>query len=201
MRVAKLFPAALVMAAVTLFLPGSADAQVRRAGPAVGRAVPRAAAPVRPIRPRVIAPYRSFGFYGYPYYRFGYPYYGYGGFSFGFYSGYPYGALGLGYGYPYGYAYPYLGGYYGYPYGAVGGAYAPSYGGVRIVGAPREAPVYVDGYYVGVVNDFDGTYQHINLTPGVHKIEIRPNGAPPISFDVQIQPGQTITYRADLLRN
>jgi hypothetical protein len=125
-------------------------------------------------RPYYYGPRFSFGFYaGYPYY---YPYY------------YPYSYYGYGYGYPYPYPYG------GYAVGA-GGAYG-AYGGVRIKDAPEKAQVYADGYYVGVVDDFDGTFQHLNLEPGSHHIEIRPEGAPVIAFDVNITPGETITYHA-----
>ena len=99
-----------------------------------------------------------------------------------------------------------IGVYYGaggvYDYG-----YTPSYyydpipgriyGGVRITEAPRDAQVFADGYYVGIVDDFDGAFQHVNLEAGQHRIEVRAAGIPPISFDVYIQPGRTITLRAD----
>jgi hypothetical protein len=174
---------------------------VRSGAPAAtARAVPRPPYGVAPRAPGYRPYYRGYGYYPYyPYYRsgfglgiglgFGYPYYGYG---------YPY--YGYGYGYPYAYGYP-----YGYPYGGYGdGGYAydggsvraGAYGGVRIQGAPRDAQVYADGYYVGIVDDFNGVTQHLNLEAGVHKIEIRPAGQPPIEFDINIQPGQTITYHA-----
>ena len=91
----------------------------------------------------------------------------------------------------------------GYPYGYTPrGYYDPqpgySYGGLRITGAPQIAQVFADGYYVGIVNDFDGIFQHLNLEAGPHQIEIRDPNLPPIAFDVVIQPGQTITYRADV---
>jgi hypothetical protein len=73
-----------------------------------------------------------------------------------------------------------------------------SYGGVRLDLPQRDAEVYVDGYYTGVVDDFDGTFQQINLEPGPHKIEVRAEGFEPVSFDVNVQPGRTITYRAAL---
>ena len=50
------------------------------------------------------------------------------------------------------------------------------YGGVRIQGAPRNAEVYVDGSYVGIVDDFDGAFQRLELEPGAHSIEIRAPG-------------------------
>ena len=120
------------------------------------------------------------------------------GISLGFYAGYP-GFYGYPYAYPYGYyGYPYDGypGYYG-GYGYMGVGPGRAYGGVRIQGAARDAQVYVDGYYAGVVDDFDGTFQHLNLEPGAHRVEIRGQNAPPLAFDVNVRPGETITYRAD----
>ena len=61
------------------------------------------------------------------------------------------------YGYP-GYGYGPSAGY-GY-YSLVPGR---AYGAVRIVDAPRDAQVLVDGYYAGVVDDYDGVFQHLNL--------------------------------------
>lgn len=105
--------------------------------------------------------------------------------------------LGLGaYGYagrsPYGYGYP---GYYsGYPSTAYG--YGRStHARLRILDAPRHAQVYVDGYYAGIVDDFDGVFQHLELTPGPHRIEIAAVGFAPVTFDVQAQGGRTLTYR------
>ncbi|MEO5822514.1 MAG: hypothetical protein ABIT71_18550 [Vicinamibacteraceae bacterium] len=72
-----------------------------------------------------------------------------------------------------------------------------AYGGVRITEAPRDAQVFADGYYVGIVDDFDGVFQHVNLEPGQHRIEVRTAEVEPISFDVYVQPGRTITLRAD----
>ena len=100
-----------------------------------------------------------------------------------------------------------IGVYYGaggsYPYGYTPrGYYDPipgrPYGGLRITGAPREAHVFADGYYVGIVNDFDGIFQHLNLEAGAHRIEIEVPGYETIAFDVMVQPGRTITLRADL---
>lgn len=102
-----------------------------------------------------------------------------------------------------------IGVYYGsggsYPYGYTPrGYYDPLpgrfYGGVRITGAPRQAHVFADGYYVGIVNDFDGIFQHINLEAGPHHIEIEEPGFEPIAFDVVVQPGRTITFNADMYR-
>jgi len=100
-----------------------------------------------------------------------------------------------------------IGVYYGaggvYAYGATPSYYydptpGQPYGGVRITNAPHEAQVFADGYYAGIVDDFDGVFQHINLDAGQHRIEVRmPGSEEGISFDVYVQAGRTITLRAD----
>lgn len=88
---------------------------------------------------------------------------------------------------------------YGSWYGAplYGAAVAPS-GGVRITNASRDAEVYVDGYYAGVVDDFDGRFQRLQLEPGSYRIEIRTASADTWTVDVNVQPGRTTTLRADI---
>jgi len=145
--------------------------------------------------------YAGFG-WGYPYYGYGYPYYGYPYYSYpypAYYNPYPY------YSYPaYSYpatqpapqqAYP---DQQSYPppqqntmTAQPGGAQA--YGGVQIKNAPHDGQVYVDGRYAGIVDDFDGDNKHLNLTAGMHQVEIRVNGQQPMSFDVNVPPNQTIT--------
>ena len=151
--------------------------------------------------PRGGAAYRGYRYgygYGYPYRPYYYPYRP--GFGFGFYTtfGYPYGYYGSPYRYGYPYAYPYAG--YGYPVapaeGYYGGGAVAAYGGVRIKGAPPRAQVFVDGYYVGVVDDFDGAFQQINLDAGAHELEIHIPGQPPSKYDVNVQPGLTMTIHA-----
>jgi hypothetical protein len=181
-------------------LAHDADAQARRGGggsrgPSVGSAVQRGGG-VR-VAPRIIGPRgvvgsrvlvsRPFRSFYYPY-RPGFSLAFYGGFGFG----YPYGY----YGYPYAYGYPY--GAYGYPYGGYGGYGGYGYGravyegGVRIEDAPRDAQVFVDGYYAGVVDDFDGVFQRLDMQPGPHQVEIRIPGRPPLQYDLNVSPGQTL---------
>ena len=191
----KLLSVCLVALSLTV-VSVPADAQGRQGRPSAprtgggGQAVPRTGPAPAPrggagrVAPRGVLPSRSYYSYYYPYRS---------SLSLGFY-GYPYGFYGYG---PYPYSYGYYGyNYgYGYPAGMAVGRIA-AYGSVRIQGAPRDAQVYADGYYVGVADDFDGTFQHLNLTPGAHRIEIRVPGAP-LAFDVRVEPGQTITYHAN----
>lgn len=188
-----------------------------RGGAVVGHAVPRVGPAPRMISPRVVGrvPYRPYYYsyrpglriglyagYGYPYGYYGYPYsygypYGYSSYGYSSYGYSPYGYSSYGnssYGYGYGGYYPPP------PAGYLSATPGRAYGGVRIQSQHRDAQIFADGYYVGIVDDFDGTFQHLNLEAGAHHIEIRlpdPN-APPIAFDVNVQPGQTVTYRADI---
>ncbi len=36
--------------------------------------------------------------------------------------------------------------------------------------------MFVDGYYAGIVDDFDGTFQRLRVTPGQHEIELYLDG-------------------------
>ena len=111
----------------------------------------------------------------------------------GYYSPYYYG-LGHAYGYGYGYGYPYYGaGYYGY----YGGGYSYT-GSVRLKVKPRDAEVLVDGYYVGTVDDFDGTFQSLKLEPGPASIEVRAPGFEALRLDVMVLSGRKITFEENM---
>jgi hypothetical protein len=116
--------------------------------------------------------------------------------------------------YPWGFAYggAAVGGYYGGYFGAYDPwygwfpTYAPSYapvsgddGALRLKVKPADASVYVDGYYVGVVDDFDGIFQRLHIEAGPHRIEIRAPQYETLTFDVRITPDETTTYRGELV--
>ena len=62
----------------------------------------------------------------------------------------------------------------------------------------KDAEVYVDGYYAGIVDDFDGLWQQLRLDDGGYHIEVRKPGMDTLTFDVRVQPGRTITYRGEM---
>lgn len=109
------------------------------------------------------------------------------------------------YGDPWGYGG--YGGYYGGYYDPWYGAY-PSYGqstytsggegSLRLKIKPREAEVYVDGYYVGIVDNFDGIFQRLHVETGPHRIEVRAPGYESLTFEVRISSEHTTTYRGEL---
>jgi len=66
-------------------------------------------------------------------------------------------------------------------------------GGIRLKIQPRDAQVFVDGYYAGLVDDFDGVFQSLKLEAGGHQLEIRMPGFEDLELDVHVQPGRTLT--------
>jgi hypothetical protein len=144
------------------------------------------------------------------------PYYSgyYDPFAYGYRYGYsPYWVPGYGFGYGYFSYDPFLFGGYGYGggygsgYGSgYGGGYSSSYGSSRGTGSlrlkvkPGNAQVFIDGYYVGIVDNFDGVFQRLGIEAGAHKIEVRAEGFEQVEFDVMVTPGETVTYKGELKR-
>jgi hypothetical protein len=123
------------------------------------------------------------GFHGGPrvHVGFGLGYYGFG--------------WGLGFGY-----YPYWGyspyaGFYGYPYWG----YYDASGAVRLQVRPKDARVLVDGYYTGIVDDFDGTFQRLRLPPGRHEITLKLPGFKTHRILLYAAIGNTLKIRYDLI--
>ncbi len=101
---------------------------------------------------------------------------------------------------PYGFGFAYD------PFWVPGWGYAYPYvvpqdntGGLRLEVTPKTAQVFVDGYYAGVVDDFNGHFQHLDMTPGGHHIDVRQPGFQPMTFDVYVQPGHTSDYKGALV--
>jgi hypothetical protein len=57
-----------------------------------------------------------------------------------------------------------------YPYPSNRGY--PREADLKVNVTPKNAEVYVDGYYAGQVDDFDGPFQRLHVTPGEHEIVI-----------------------------
>jgi hypothetical protein len=155
---------------LTLLWPAEAAAQRRTHGRAVRRAVPA----TRVVRTR--------HFYSRVYYS---PYSWYWGWG-----GYPW------------YPYPYFYGPYGDPfwhgYGPWGYRYYDNYASVRVQASPRDAQVYVDGYFVGIVDDFDGVLQRLRVPAGGHEITLHLNGYRNAGEKMYLQPQSTYRFRARL---
>ena len=86
--------------------------------------------------------------------------------------------------------------YVRYSYAHVADAYT---GFVRLKVRPRSAEVYVDGYFVGIVNEFDGLFQRLRIEEGPHTVELRHPGYEPLTLDVLIVPGEKVTFEGDMI--
>jgi hypothetical protein len=87
--------------------------------------------------------------------------------------------------YPYGYGYP-----YGYPDGLYDYS-SDITGDVKTDITPKQTAVYVDGYYAGVADDFDGAFQRLHTSPGGHAVTLHLDGYRTITRNIYVQPDST----------
>jgi hypothetical protein len=97
------------------------------------------------------------------------------------------------------YYHPYFGFYYGpyygpfYPYpGPFAGQLPYGTSALRTRVKPVETEVYVNGYYAGIVDDFDGVFQRLYLAAGRNDLELHLNGYRSYRQKVYANPGDTL---------
>ena len=76
----------------------------------------------------------------------------------------------------------------------------PAHGSLRLDASPGSSQVYVDGLYVGSVDDFGMSGRALDLEEGAHRVELRAADYAPLSFNVRIAANQTTRFRGDLPR-
>jgi len=93
-------------------------------------------------------------------------------------------------------------GYWYSPYGVYPPYYGRYYGGVydlstslRLQVRPRETQVFVDGYYAGTVDDFDGIFQRLNAEPGEHALELYLPGHRSYGQQLYLQPRRSLNVK------
>jgi hypothetical protein len=104
-------------------------------------------------------------------------------------------------------SFPYGGGAYfgpvydGYPESVAPGRVMPppAIGMLRFDVTPQSAQVFVDSFYAGTIADIEAQ-RVLTLPAGPHRIELRAAGYQPVTFDVRIDPTDTVVYRAALER-
>jgi hypothetical protein len=82
-------------------------------------------------------------------------------------------------------AYPYP---YSYGYDNVSGL-------LRIEVDRKDAEVYIDGYYAGIVDDFDGMFQKLRLPSGGHDVTIYRDGLRAFTQHVYLAPDSTFIIK------
>ena len=60
---------------------------------------------------------------------------------------------------------------------------------------PKEAAVYVDGYFAGVVDDYDGAFQRLRTAPGGHEITLFLEGYRTYSERVYLSADNTFKFK------
>ncbi len=137
------------------------------------------------------------GRYGYysssPYYYSRYPYR-----SYYWYRPYYWGWYGV----PY---YDFYWSSYDSPYYSGGGYYRDGYryretGSIRTLVDPERTKVYVDGYYAGTVDDFDGMFQRLYVAPGRHDISFKLDGYRTHVVKVFVTADHTVKIRHDMAK-
>jgi PEGA domain len=71
---------------------------------------------------------------------------------------------------------------------------------VRIEVKPKEAGVFVDGYYAGIVDDYDGVFQRLHVAPGEHEIELYLDGYRTVRQKVYLPVNDTFKIRYTMER-
>lgn len=101
---------------------------------------------------------------------------------------------------------PFFGPYPWWPRAAYPYWYVPvydRYAEVRLRVEPKaaeDAAVYVDGFYAGIVDDFNGVFQALPLTPGGHSIVLYLEGYRTVRRNIYLRPGSTFKLRETMQR-
>jgi hypothetical protein len=76
---------------------------------------------------------------------------------------------------------------------------AAARGNLRLAVAPDTAQVYVDGFYVGTVEEIARLEQGLDVAAGWHRLEFRAPGYLTPAVNVTVEANRTLNYRAQLL--
>ena len=90
----------------------------------------------------------------------------------------------FGWGAPYGWYPPY----------AYAGRYEQS-ASLRLQVEPKQTEVFIDGYFAGTVDDFDGFFQRLRLEPGEHDVELYLPSHRSVKQKIYLQPTGTFRLR------
>ena len=185
---------------------GTAARSAPRQGGAVARRMPSggvvaARGTARGVARYGYGGYGSFGYgYGYGYYPY-YPYYGYWGSWW-----YPWWGVGW-YGGCWDCYWPAYGDAYASYQMESGGYGAPAEGPTRSDPAvietkvsPSSAAVSVDGEEFGFAGDYDGRWDRLRVSPGVHAVAFREKGHRTLTVSIDAQPGATYVLKDSLAK-
>jgi hypothetical protein len=85
-----------------------------------------------------------------------------------------------------------------YPYPAYRYGFAEA--DLRVKVKPKDASVYVDGYYAGKVEDYDGAFERLHVEPGQHEIIVYLDGYRSLHQRLYLSPNSTRKIEGTLER-
>ena len=83
---------------------------------------------------------------------------------------------------------------YGYSGYAAGQFYGPE-SALRLQVSPRTTEVFVNGYYTGTVDDFDGIFQRLRLQSGEYELTLYLPGHRTVTQQLLLQPDRTLRVK------
>lgn len=87
-----------------------------------------------------------------------------------------------------------------YPPYYPGYRYAAPESDLKVDVQPKEAAVYVDGYFAGKVDEFDGAFQRLHVSPGEHEITVYLEGYKSLHEKLYLSPNSTRKIEGSLER-
>ena len=63
---------------------------------------------------------------------------------------------------------------------------------------PRETEVFVDGYFAGKVDDFDGRFQRLHVQPGEHELTLYLDGHRTVMQTIRVRPRSSFRIRYEM---
>ena len=89
---------------------------------------------------------------------------------------------------------PWYPGAYAYP------VYGRADGNIKTSVTPKDAEVFVDGYYAGKASDFDGAFSRLHVAPGGHQVALYLNGFRTVFRDIYVRPDSTFKMNESMNR-
>jgi PEGA domain len=71
-------------------------------------------------------------------------------------------------------------------------------GKIRVLATPKRADVYVDGFFAGFVDDFDGALQGLPATPGDHAVTLFLEGYRTVTRHIVVTSHATLKVRLEM---
>jgi hypothetical protein len=70
---------------------------------------------------------------------------------------------------------------------------------LRLQVTPRETEVFVDGYFAGTVDNFDGKFQRLHVQPGEHELTLYLDGHHKVTQQVLVRPRASFRIRYTMM--